>query len=304
MPPLPSSGPHWVRRIIALPALVLAASPALAGNPEPPREIPLVEVPFDQLSNVEMGENGKVALAISPGKWRHAETANFVLHFRRVTEAKKVAREVEYDLWFVAEALRATREQYDTKSHVFIFEDEEEWKEFLGKLPDIPPWSASFAYGDELFLNIRKKSGPEHFDSQTLAHECTHAVVARLYPERRWPLYLSEGFAEYMGSASVAARKNQRVARHQQRLDYAAFTLDQMISLTAYPEGQEAVLALYQSSEKLVRYLYTEFPPEAFPKFVETLLAGTPFPEAVMKVYGGQAGSYEKFTLGFDLFET
>ena len=277
--------------------------PTRAANPEPPREIPLEEVEFEQLSNVEMGENGTVALGIERDKWRHAETPNFILHFRRVTEAKKVAREVEYDLWFVAEAMLATPDQYQKKSHVFIFEDAEEWKFFLTHLPDVPSWSASFAYGDELFLNIRKKSGPEHFDSKTLAHECTHAVVARLYPGKRWPLYLNEGFAEYMGSASVAARKNQRVQRHQDELQFAQLTLDQLISLAAYPDDEGEVTALYQSSEKLVRYLYTKYAPAAFPRFVEALLEGTPFQDAVMKIYGEKAGTYEKFVEGFNRFE-
>lgn len=275
-----------------------------ADNPEPPRDIPLEEVELDQLSDAEMGDKGKTALSFNPGKWRHAETSNFILHFRRITEAKKVAREVEYDLWFVAEALKAKPEQYEKKSHVFIFEDEDEWKAFLEKVPEIPAWSASFAYGDELFLNIRKKSGPVRFDSQTLAHECTHAVVARLYPRQRWPLYLNEGFAEYMGSASVAARKNQRVERHQRSLDYAQLSLDDLIALPAYPTDEIAITALYQTSEKLVRYLYSEYPPEAFPRFVEALLEGASFKEAAMKVYGAKAGSYEAFVEGFHRFET
>ena len=47
---------------------------------------------------------------------------------------------------------------------------------------------------DDLFLDVRAAQGG--FDSQTLAHETTHAIVARIYGGRRWPLWLNEGFAE------------------------------------------------------------------------------------------------------------
>jgi hypothetical protein len=40
----------------------------------------------------------------------------------------------------------------------------------------------SLALGDELFLNVREQTGA--FDSETVAHETTHAVVARIYGRR------------------------------------------------------------------------------------------------------------------------
>ena len=51
-------------------------------------------------------------------------------------------------------ALGAKPEQYKKKSHVFIFEDQNEWQTFLNQTPQ-PPWAASFAHGDELFLSLR-----------------------------------------------------------------------------------------------------------------------------------------------------
>ncbi len=86
------------------------------------------------------------------------------------------------------------------KSHVFIFEDEKDWKTFLAQdrharrgrrvLPTATNCSSTCATATRAL-----------FDSQTLAHETTHAVVARLYPGKRWPLWLSEGFAEQMSGA-------------------------------------------------------------------------------------------------------
>jgi hypothetical protein len=96
-----------------------------------PRDVKLVEKKFEELSEQAMSGDGQKAMAIDPAKWKHAETENFILHYRRVTEAAKVAREVEYDLWFVATTLGATKDRYSKKSHVYVFEDEAEWKQFL-----------------------------------------------------------------------------------------------------------------------------------------------------------------------------
>lgn len=288
------------------------ASPSPGGSPrlffalqttsdEPPRDVPLVEKKWDQLPDKFVNAEGQTALAINPDKWRHAETANFILHYRRVTEAQKVAREIEYDIWFVAKALGATKERYRRKSHVFVFEDEEEWKEFLGKTSE-PPWFASFAFGDELFLNVRRTEVSGQFDSHLLAHETTHAVVARLYPRARWPLWLSEGFAEYMGGASVAARKSQPVKRHERTLDFAKLPLDKLVGIERYPTDPIEVAQLYQSGEKLVRFLNSELPKERFPKFIDTVLAGQTLPDAVLAIYGDTFKDFAAFTKKYERF--
>lgn len=275
------------------------AASATSANPPPAREVPLVEKPIEQLSTQEVGEFGRKALAINPQKWKHAETENFILHYRRVTEAQKVAREVEYDLWFIASTLGATKDRYQRKSHVYVFEDEEEWKQFLA-VTAVPSWSASFARGDELYLNMRREGGG--FSSNTLAHETSHAVVARLFPGRRWPLWLSEGFAEYMGGASVAARKGQTVKRHQSRLHLAEMPLSTLEALTEYPSDENAVGQLYQSSEKFVRFLMNELPKERIVTFIEAVLAGKKMQAAVLEVYGDKLKDWDAFTKRYERF--
>ncbi len=231
------------------------ASPALsAGTAEPPRDIPLVEKTWDELSNKDVGDEGQMALNMKPEEWKHAETDHFVIHFRRVTEARKVAREIEYNLWFIAKTLGATPAQYRSKSHVFIFKDETEWGNFLART-NAPLWSSSFVRFDDLFLNIRNTGSGEPFDSHTLAHETTHAVVARLYPYEHWPVWLNEGFAEYMGGASVAARNHQLIQGYQRNLTQADLSLDDLFATKVYPAEEDKVYQLYQTSEKFVRFL-------------------------------------------------
>lgn len=281
-----------------------ASTPAPRNDP-PPREARLVERKVEELPSQTTSKHGTTALAIDPEKWRHAETDHFILHFRRVTEAQKVAREVEYDLWFVATTLGATPERYKKKSHVYVFEDEEEWKTFLGQT-NVPPWSASFAFGDELFLNVRRvgrgSGGSSNFDSSTLAHEATHAVVARLFPGQRWPLWLNEGFAEYMGGASIAARKGQSVKRFQTRLAAAEMPLDRLETLTSYPQAEIEVMQLYQTSEKLIRFLMNEFPKERFNDFLAAMLAGKTLKETIPQVYSDKVKDWDAFLRRYERF--
>jgi len=302
----PSSllAPRATPSSLLLPRTTPAGSPAAPGaqTPSPPpRDIPVVEKKWETLANTDVTENGKIALEIAPQKWKHAETDNFILHYRRVTEAQKVAREVEYDLWFVATTLGATKDRYTRKSHVFVFEDDDEWKEFLGRTK-VPSWASSFAFGDELFLNVRRAGDTGRFNSSTLAHETTHAVVARLFPGKRWPLWLNEGFAEYMGGASVATRKGQSLKRYQANLSMAEMPLTTMESLREYPPDEEAVAQLYQTSEKFVRFLMNELPKDRIVQFIDAILAGKSMQDAVLAVYSDKFKDWPEFVKKYERF--
>jgi hypothetical protein len=269
-------------------------APDSSGGPQL-ADIPLVPVPFEQLSNQTVDDLGQVALSIKPGDWKHAETDHFIIHYRRVTEAERVVREVEFDLTFVANYLGAKPEQYAKKSHVFIFEDQNEWQGFLNQT-QVPPWAASFAHGDELFLNLRSDTpGGPPFDSHTLAHETTHAVVARLYPGKHWPLWLNEGLAEYMGGAAVAKMKNQPIRRHEHTLTFAGMSLDQLQQMQVYPQDPVQVAELYETSEKLIRFIMTELPRERFTQFIDSVLSGHTLQQALLQVYGDKLASYDDF---------
>jgi hypothetical protein len=268
-------------------------------NLPPPRDTPLLDKPFGQLSEKNLSEYGEKALNFEPEKWRHAETENFVIHYRRVTEAQKVAREVEFNLWFIASTLGASKDRYAKKSHVYVFEDDEQWKQFLS-FTQAPPWAASFARGDELFLNVRREGGP--MASGTLAHETAHAVAWRLYPGKQWPLWLNEGFAEYMGGASVAARKRITPKRYQGRLEMAEMSLSTLESLQEYPRDEIEIIRLYQTSEKFVRFIMNELGKDRIVQFVETALAGKGMKDCVLEVYGDRIKDWDAFEKRFARF--
>ncbi len=312
----------WKRAVPSTPGVIARGTPAPlntatapsslpgfgAGQPAnapPGKDIPLIEKKFSELSNQTISHDGKAALAINPEKWKHAETDNFILHYRRVTEAQKVAREVEYDLWYVASLLGAKPDRYKRKSHVYIFEDADEWKDFLNVSDNPMKWAVSYAWGDELYLNVRgggNSGSGTSFDSHTLAHETTHAVVARLYPGARWPLWLNEGFAEYMGGASVAARKGQFAKRYERSLSMAEMPLETLATMNEYPSDPVAIGRLYQSSEKFARFLMTELPKDRFPKFIDAVLSGKSMQDAVLLVYSDKYKDWPAFMKHYERF--
>ncbi len=115
----------------------------------------LVEKPFDELSDQQIDELGRKALAIRPQDWKHAETDNFILHYRRATEARKVAREVEYDI-AVRAPRRLGRRRTSTRENRTSSSSRMRTSGRLSssQTPQ-PPWAASFAHGDELYLSLR-----------------------------------------------------------------------------------------------------------------------------------------------------
>ena len=168
----------------------------------------------------------------------------------------------------------------------------------------MPSWFQSFAHGDELFLNVRQQNGI--LDSHSLAHETTHAVVSRIYKPARtgkhWPLWLNEGFAEYMGGASVAARNHLPPALKERQLNHATIPLEELAAEKKYPDDPIKVAEFYQSSEKFVRFLMTKSPKDRFPAFIDTVINGGSMQAAVVKIYGDQYKDFDTFNKKYEVF--
>jgi hypothetical protein len=262
------------------------ASSSLANSTPPPRGATMRQESWDQLSNREISYVGSQALAMNPRGWYHGETEDFIIHYRNFSDALQIAREIEFDLWYVAKTLGAPKEKYARKSHVYVFQDDREWQIFVKQARHQETWAHSFALGDELFLNVHGTG--RGFESHTLAHETTHAVVARIYGNRRWPVWLSEGFADYMADACGAVRRGLSPGAYPRNLRNATMSLTELIAVSRYPTDVANVTRLYDTGTKFVRYLFAKYPAELFPKFVDRLLDGTPAETALAEVYGNE----------------
>jgi len=119
---------------------------------------------------------------------------------------------------------------------------------------------------------------------------------------KNWPVWLNEGFAEYMDGASEGARKGMYAKDYQRNLDWADTPVAQLTSMTTYPSDRQAVAAFYQSSERLVRFLMNQWPKEQFTPFVAEIVAGKDFQTAFKDVYGYGTQSFDDFSRKYDRF--
>jgi len=113
-----------------------------------------------------------------------------------------------------------------------------------------------------------------------------------------------------MSTASPAARKKVWTQGMQKELSEADYPLSELVVMTDYPHKQtddefaeqREVRRFYQTSQKVVRFLMSNFPKERFPQFIDAILGGATFESAVLKVYGDQVKDYPAFIKQYERF--
>ena len=188
-------------RLVLLVALAMAESLVVA------EEIPgaLPEVPFAQLSDRQLRTLGQAALNIRPTEWKHAETPNFIYHFFHGYVVAPVSVEAEFYYRVIAQELGKDTTQWERKSHIFVFETMEDWAQFQ-RSGGLDPWTGGVHSGGELFI---RRDPQFRFKGNTLGHEVAHLVVDRFYGSNV-PLWLNEGYAEYVSRRCYAAFQRAR----------------------------------------------------------------------------------------------
>lgn len=244
----------------------------------------LKEVPFQELSSTSLNPLGRTALALNSGGWRHGETANFIYHFFDLSAAKQVASEAEFYFRVIAHDLGKEGQAGDRKAQIFIVPTAE-WEEFkLGAHLD--PWTGGAHLANELFIT---RDG-ERFQGATLGHEVAHLVVERFFGGHI-PLWLNEGYAEYISGVLYAAYYRARGYAAKPR--YGAvkggeyIPLEKLIAFTTYPSTEAEVGAFYVESRKLVTFLQQRGK-DAFRAFFEATAKGGNFESAMDGAYGGR----------------
>jgi hypothetical protein len=122
---------------------------------------------------------------------------------------------------------------------------------------------------------------------------------ARIYGNRSWALWLSGGFAEYMGEASVAAGNSHSARSNQRKLHFAQMTVAELTATGRYPADLDEIARLYDTSAKFVRYLFNQHPKEFFPKFVDRVIDGEPAASALVEIYGNDFSDMAEFERRF-----
>ena len=244
----------------------------------------LAEVDFSALSQSDPNPLGQKALAIHPEQWKHAESDHFIYHFAHSYVATPVSVEAEFHYRVVAKELEREQPSGDTKSHVYIFEKPEEWREFQ-EFGHLEKWTGGIHSAGSLFI---QRDPARKFSGNALGHEIVHLVMHRFYPNGI-PSWLDEGFAQYISKAAHASYERARgyIAKpHSKAIaDDAFIPVSQLISLTSPP--YDRVDTFYDESERFVRFLAST-DKQTFLTFVDALARHQPFDAAFTRIYVGK----------------
>lgn len=246
----------------------------------------LPEVEFSALSQPDRNPLGAQALAIRPQEWKHGETEHFIYHFIHSYVATPISVEAEFHFRVIARELGVQMApDGSAKSHIYIFEKAQDWKLFQTKAR-LEPWTGGIHSRGSLFI-VRDPA--YRFANNSLGHEIAHLVLFRLY-DRALPLWLEEGFAEYVSRVTRASYQRARNYIAHPRSEPISgdrlIPLSQLTALTDYPP-REQIDIFYFESERLVRFLVAT-DPEAFLAFLDAVARGESFDTALARNYAGR----------------
>jgi hypothetical protein len=275
------------------PALLFAQAPA---------DPALHEVTLQALSDRNFTPLAQAALTIRPAEWKHAETTNFIYHYFHSFIAAPVSVEAEFYYRVIAKDLEKDTTQWERKSHVFVFESDEDWAAFQRK-GSLDPWTGGIHSGGSLFI---KRDPQQKFKGNTLGHEITHLVLERFFGSGV-PLWLNEGYAEYASTICYAAFNRARgyAAKPTSRGVPASLYLpiSQLTSMVTYPADTEQVPIFYNESERLVRFL-NKTDKKGFFAFLEAMSRGNRVETALNKGFSARFINLEALEREFKNYAT
>ena len=235
------------------------------------RSFKLQEIAEDKMDLRTLTRLGRIALDLPGMKWKHAQTEHFVLHYERSTFARKVGRMGEFMYTYIGKDLHVKEQQNEGRSHIFIFRNAKEWKQFLRTSMVSTEWAFSLVQGPAMFLQQNKNTSSS---GEVLAHEMTHLVINRFFNGTP-PLWLNEGLAQWYEEFGYAAFKGIKKSKRPQFNDFKyAYPVSQLLTLDGYPPTQAGVRAFYETSKYLVGFLMIKWPSEKMVPFTRSLIQG------------------------------
>ena len=247
---------------------------------------------------------GRKALEMSPERWQHLQSLHLVLHCTHREVGIRSAQEAEFYLAEISKGFQLNLGDLKHASHIFIFEQETDWKEFTKRVV-VDPWTGGFFDGTDLFYWRKTGLGVLHSDS-TLPHELGHRVFYERFPAGTVPLALNEGFAEY--HARRLAFRYLRPRGYDVRVISKRVPRDKyipvlkLLSLSRYPEEEGNVTAFYDESERLVNFLSEAHSAGKFNELLQALARGEAMADAFAKIYARDYVSLQDFEQAFEKY--
>jgi hypothetical protein len=247
----------------------------------------LTEETADQVSQRDPNPLGEIALAIHPEQWKHAETEHFIYHYIHSYVATPVSVEAEFHYRVVVKELEKEPPSGDVKSHIYIFEGPEQWREFQNH-GQLEPWSGGIHSAGSLFI-VRNPS--HRFSGNELGHEIVHLVMHRYYTGGI-PSWLDEGLAQYVSKNAHASYERARgylAKPHSEAIAPGDFIpVPKLIAMTQPPAGPVPLVhTFYDESERLVRFLAATDKGN-FLQLVDALARHQPFETAFSRIFLGR----------------
>jgi hypothetical protein len=243
----------------------------------------LQEVELGALTQQDENPLGRIALALHPDDWKHAEGEHFIYHYVRSFVASRAAVEAEFNYRVVTKELEKAELTDGRKSHLYIFDRPEDWHEFQ-KEGVLDAWTGGIHSAGSLFL---LRDPAYKFSNNILGHEIAHLVVYRYYGSHI-PCWLSEGFAEYVSRNSLASYQRARgyiMKPYSQSIaPGSSIPLQNLLRMPRPPA--QSVHTFYNESERLVRFLATS-DKARFLTLLDDLAHAEPFDDAFPRVYAG-----------------
>jgi hypothetical protein len=278
-----------------------APAPAQPTPAESPALGALKETPREKLTEQTRTRLGQIALAIRPADWKHAETPNFIYHYFNSFIATPVSVEAEFYYRVIAKDLGKDTSKWERKCHIYIFEENQDWRAFQ-KAGQLDPWTGGLHSQNELFI---QRNPAFKWKGHLLGHETAHLVLDRFYGSAGIPLWLNEGYAEYIGEVAYSAYYRARgYTAKPTSAPLAPADLLPLATLTGmagYPPEPQ-VRAFYTQSEKLVRYL-TGQGDAKFNTFMDQMGQGRRLENALSAAYGNTM-TLSKLEADFKVYAT
>jgi hypothetical protein len=218
--------------------------------------------------------NGAGSAAVSApesaGSWQVSRTANYIIHHRDPSLARRVAEIVEparvhlVSRW----AGRAAPAPWNPPCSIYLFPDGRALEKATGQPADSSGFSTtSLSAGRVVARRINLRSDAPDLLAAVLPHEITHIVLADLFPEQPIPRWADEGMAALAEPATEQARHDAELLEplRANRL----LGIDQLMVMD-HPEGESWPL-YYAQSVALVRFLVERSGPGTFIEFVHDL---------------------------------
>jgi hypothetical protein len=260
----------------------------------------LTEVEFSQLSQSDPNPLGEKALAIHPEQWKHAETEHFIYHFVHDYVATPVSVEAEFHYRVIIKELEREQLTTDIKSHIYIFERPEEWRQFQ-EFGHLEQWTGGIHSAGSLFI---QRNPTYKFSDNSLGHEIVHLVLHRFYTDGI-PCWLDEGLAQFISKDAHASYQRARgyISKpHSDSIDPAdLIPVPALVTLTHPPSDR--VRTFYDESERLVRFLATTDKP-AFLNLLDALARHQPFETALTRFYSTNFASSSALNEQFRAYAT